>query len=74
MSPVNMLLVAALFSSSAIAAVVNMTELHELADPLFKRDPVPNKMGQCATYADLKWQPGKLKAHIQFPLCNQSSL
>lgn len=59
MSRLNMLLIAALFGSSAAAVAVNMTELYELADPLVRRDPVPNKMGQCATYADLKWQPGK---------------
>ncbi|KAK4182831.1 secreted protein [Podospora australis] len=49
-------LLAGLVGTSA-AAAVNLTSLG-LDPELLRRDPVPNKLPQCATYADLKWQPG----------------
>lgn len=49
------MLVAALFGSSAAAAAVSLSPEQNL----FKRDPVPNMLPACSTYADLKWQPGK---------------
>lgn len=50
----SLLLVVGLVGYSAAAAVSVAPEAN-----LFRRDPVPNKLGQCATYADLKWQPGE---------------
>jgi hypothetical protein len=60
----SLMLLAGLVGYSAAAAVSVPPEAN-----LFRRDPVPNKLPQCATYADLKWQPGEWPTSVaQVPL------
>jgi hypothetical protein len=54
----SLMLVAGLIGSAA-AAAINITAALDAEGGLIKRDNLPN-LPLCATYADKKWQPGKL--------------